>query len=302
MSVDLPWIVAFFATVVFATTGGGLLYLRIWSRVPASPEVQAPFTKQVGQEVAARALSRLGSFLVRPGIKSDALRKRLFRAGYRSPSALEIFSGVQIVMATILAVATGWIASGARDSLGAAMLPAICAAGFGFFLPARLLDYQVRTRARRIRQAVPASLDLLVLALESGQSLDQAMYDTSLSLRKVFPELCSELLFTHLEMRAGKSKQEALHHLADRSGEEEMRKLALLLIDGERFGTSLGPALRSHARYLRRRMRQTAQEAARKLTVKMVLPVFFLIFPSVLLVTLGPAYLQMREFLNSFVK
>ena len=103
-------------------------------------------------------------------------------------------------------------------------------------------------------------------------------------------------------MRAGTPRGEALRRMAERCGEDEIRKLVGVLVDGERFGTSLGPALRGHAHYLRIRMRHKAQEASRKLTVKLVIPVFFLIFPSVLLVTLGPAYLQLRQFLDALLK
>jgi tight adherence protein C len=214
---------------------------------------------------------------------------------------VQVFSGIQVANALWMTVTMVWLVSSYKG-LAEAIVPGLCALGFGFVVPHRVLDFQVRARAHRLRQAIPPAVDLLVLALEAGQSLDQAMLDTAASLRGVFPDLCSELMFTHLEMRAGSSKQEALRHLAERSGEDELRKLALLLIDGERFGTSLGPALRTHGKYLRTRMRQLGQEAARKLTVKLVIPVFFLIFPSVLLVTLGPAYLQMRQFLDSFLK
>jgi tight adherence protein C len=298
---DFALLAALFGFVAAAVTGAGLLYLRFGPAVePASGSGEAG--GENWQASGAAALSRLGGWLVRPGRRADSLRKQLFRAGYRTAPALQVFCGFQVAVGVALAAVVAWLVGAAKDSAGEAVVPALCALGFGFFLPARILEYQVRARAQRIRMAVPPALDLLVLALEAGQSLDQAMYDTSASLRAVFPDLSSELLFTHLEMRAGTSKQEALRHLAERSGEEEMRKLAYLLIDGERFGTSLGPALRTHARYLRTRMRQSAQEAARKLTVKLVLPVFFLIFPSVLLVTLGPAYLQMREFLDNFLR
>jgi tight adherence protein C len=178
----------------------------------------------------------------------------------------------------------------------------VAAAGFGFLLPSRILEYVVHRRMRRLRSALPPCLDLLVLALEAGQPLEQAMQDTAQALRGAFPELSSELVFCSLEIRAGTSRLEALHRLGERSGEDELRRIAAVLVDGERFGTSLGPALRSHAHYLRGRMRQRAQEQARKLTVKLVLPVFFLIFPSVLLVTLGPAYLQLRHFLDDLLK
>jgi tight adherence protein C len=102
-------------------------------------------------------------------------------------------------------------------------------------------------------------------------------------------------------MKAGKGRTEALKNLGRRSAEEEMSKLAAVLVDGERFGASLAPALRNHAKFLRSKLRFAAQESARKLTVKLVMPVFFLIFPSVLLVTLGPAYLQLQQFFSSLL-
>src|SRR5207245_8757175 len=106
----------------------------------------------------------------------------------------------------------------------------------------------------------------------------------------------------HLELRAGKSRAEALQQLGARSGDSELKKLSSVLIDSDRFGSSLGPALRTHAKYLRTRMRQQAQEAARKISVKLIFPVFFLIFPSVLLVTLGPAVLHMTKQFAEMIK
>ena len=142
----------------------------------------------------------------------------------------------------------------------------------------------------------------MVLTLEAGQTIDQGILEAARSVGRVYPDLASELTFCSLEMRAGTPRGEALRRMGERCGEEEIRKLVAVLVDGERFGTSLGPALRSHAHYLRTRMRHKAQESARKLGVKLVMPVFFLIFPSVLLVTLGPAYLQLTLFLDTLVK
>jgi tight adherence protein C len=293
---------AFFLFVMGAVTAVGYFFLRTR---PVTEAADAPLVlgrTSDWQDAAADALSVVGAWSVRPGKRADNLRKQLFRAGYRMPSALQIFYGVQIAAGLFFALVVGWAVSFYKGALGEGLLPALCAVGFGYYIPARVLEYQTRARSNRIRIAVPPALDLLVLALEAGQSLDQALLDTASSLRSVYPDLSSELMFTNLEMNAGTGKQEALRHLAERSGEDELRKLANLLIDAERFGTTLGPALRTHSRYLRTRMRQLAQEAARKLTVKLVIPVFFLIFPSVLLVTLGPAYLQMRQFLDSFLK
>jgi len=160
----------------------------------------------------------------------------------------------------------------------------------------------IRNRAERLRRALPPALDLLVLGLEAGQSVDQAMLETSRSLRNMHPDLSQELFRVHLEARASKSRLDALRHLAERNRQPDLSKLVNLMIDSDRFGTSIAPALRTHARYLRTRFRQRAQEAARKVSVKLVFPIFFLILPSVLLVTLGPALLQMKQQLESIIR
>lgn len=301
---------AFFAFVLLAVAGGGYAVLR-WrtageaaGEMPVGePRIGDPEPAGVSAASAAGALiGSMGALAPAKGKEGEKLRKQLFRAGHRDPMALQVFLGLRVLSAGVLALAAMWAGGLGQGEFGNAALAGVCGAGFGFLLPMRVLEYLVKARADRVRSAIAPALDLLTLAIEAGQSLDSAMLDTARSLRKVYPDLCAEFLFCHLEMRAGKSRFEALEHLAQRSGEPELAKLATLLIDGERFGTSLGPALRTHSKYLRTHMRFAAQEKARKLTVKLVLPVFFLIFPSVLLVTLGPAYLQMRNFFDSLLK
>jgi len=302
--------VGFFATVLLAVFAAGALYLRF------RPAVEGPMAGDAlldrpeelreappsPQTMATNLLLLVGQALPIPKREAETLRKQLFRAGYRGPTALPMFYGVRVAIAAALGV-TLWSGVGlSRGDAFSGFIPAVCGIGFGYLLPLRALDYLVRARARRIRGALPAAIDLLTLAIEAGQSLDGAMQDTARSLIRVYPDLSAELIFCHLEMKAGRPRLDALDHLGKRSGEPELAKLAGLLIDGERFGTSLGPALRTHAKYLRAHMRFAAQESARKLTVKLVIPVFFLIFPSVLLVTLGPAYLKMREFFDNFLK
>jgi tight adherence protein C len=142
----------------------------------------------------------------------------------------------------------------------------------------------------------------MVLAVEAGQALDASILDTSRGLRTSHPDLAAEFTQLHLELKANTSREDALRNFALRTRDPEIKKLAALLIDTDRFGTSLGPALRVHARYLRTRFRQSAQERARKVGVKLIFPVFFLIFPSVILVTLGPAVMliatQMKTMLG----
>jgi tight adherence protein C len=157
-------------------------------------------------------------------------------------------------------------------------------------------------RVGRLRRGLPAALDLMVLGIEAGQALDAAILDTSRGIRVTHPELASEFTQLQLELKATTSRQEALKNFAARSQDMEIRKFANLLIDTDRFGSSLGPALKTHARYLRIRFRPIAPEKARKVGVKLIFPVFFLIFPSVILVTLGPAvillFTQMKSILG----
>jgi tight adherence protein C len=286
-----------FATIAGAILVAGVAVMRYTAAAGAGETDTLPGTPW--QHRLADAVAVIGRMISPKRRAPQDLYKLLFRAGYRQPGAAMVFQGLQVIGAAALGLVIVIVIPAERTNLPLALL---AAAGFGFLLPGRILEFVVRRRMHRLRSALPPCLDLLVLALEAGQPLEQAMQDTAQALRTAFPELSSELVFCSLEIRAGTSRLEALHRLGERSGEEELRRIAAVLVDGERFGASLGPALRSHAHYLRGRMRQRAQEQARKLTVKLVLPVFFLIFPSVLLVTLGPAYLQLRHFLDDLLK
>lgn len=288
----------FFAFILLAVTGTGLVYQR-WAseraEVASAPGAEPETSPLAGFLVALG--KTVGSFRT-----DDRLRSLLFRAGYRSPAAVALFHGSQVAAGIVTAFVTEWIVLFQPDGSVSLLIPGVCALGFGYLAPKRFLDWRVRQRAYRLRSALPPALDLMVLALEAGQTIDQGILEASRTVGRVYPDLASELTFCSLEMRAGTPRGEALRRMGERCGEEEVRKLVTVLVDGERFGTSLGPALRSHAHYLRARMRHKAQEASRKLTVKLVIPVFFLIFPSVLLVTLGPAYLQLRLFLDNVLK
>lgn len=292
----------FFFTVMIATVLAGYLALRCLRRPHEAepvPAVAGETSPGEPQAALTRALSRMGETIPEPVAGRAPLRKRLLMAGYRWPSAVTMFQGIRIASGLALAGIVGWTILFIRGEAVSTLVPVLCGAGFGYLLPDRILEARIRARGRRIRRGIPPSIDLLVLALEAGQSLDQSIHDVAKALGSAYPDLCEEFLFCRLEMRAGKSRQEALRHLLERSPDAELRKLAALLVDAERFGTSLGPALRTHSRYLRTRVRHQAQEAARKLSVKLTLPVFFLIFPVVLLVTLGPAVIEFRESLQT---
>jgi tight adherence protein C len=279
MNAEIWILVAFFACVMALVTLAGYAWnARVGEA--ATGATPAQLLQVVGQVV--------------PTSQSDleAVRRRLLRAGYRSSAAVRVFFGLKIGAALLLAMTIGWLVIAVRESLSLSVLPAAGALYVGYTMPDRILRSMTRARALRIRRALPDALDLLVLCVEAGHSLDQALVDTGSELKRTYPDLGAELLLVHLELRAGKNRAEALRDLAERNPEAELRKLASLLIQADRFGTSLGPALRVHAKYLRIRSKQQAEETARKISVKLLFPIFFLIFPAMLLVTAGPAILQ----------
>jgi len=247
---------------------------------------------------------QLGELMPSSEATRAAMRQRLNHAGYRSQESMTAYFGVKctsaMFMAVVICLLAIWNQGTDSITVNGVFAAAICGLGFGFLLPERFLDAMVAARNDRIRRALPSALDLIVMSLEAGQSLDQALVLASRGLGKFSQELSAELMQVHLETRASKSRVEAVQHLADRNGEPELRKLCNLLTDSDRFGSSLAPTLRQHSRFLRVRFRQRAQEQARKLSVKMVFPVFFLIFPSILVITLGPAVLTLLKTFRDF--
>jgi tight adherence protein C len=260
------------------------------NRVVNSPSAVANLFQSIGENFPAAKNEK------------NPYRLRLASAGYRWPAALPIFYGIKCGSALFFAGVAGILALVYRGEPSLTPVPMICGLGLGFLLPDRVLSSRVRARARRLRSAIPPALDLMVLGMEAGQSLDQAIADASRGLKRNYLDLSTELAQLYMELRTGGSRADSFRALAARNNEPELRKLSNLLIDSDRYGVSIGPALRSHAKYLRTRFRQQAQEKARKVGVKLIFPVFFLIFPSVLLVTLGPACIMMYQQLNSLLR
>jgi tight adherence protein C len=300
-------LIGFFLFILAAVGAAGYVFVLRPSRAEGEDaQIPAPIAldqrEMPGAQAAMVSVFRmLGEAIPGPGSRVAGARLQLIAAGYRWPAAVSIFSGIKGATAVLLGVAAAWGAMLHNSEATSVLLAAVCGLGFGYLMPDRVLERLARRRMERLRRALPAALDLLVLGIEAGQALDAAILDTSRGLRVAYPDLASEFTQLHLELKANTSRAEALKNFAERSRDLELAKLAHLLIDTDRFGTSLGPALKTHSRYLRIRFRQLAQEKARKVSVKLIFPVFFLIFPSVILVTLGPAaillYTQLKNLL-----
>src|SRR5439155_13149344 len=158
----------------------------------------------------------------------------------------------------------------------------------GYNLPMQYLMLRIRRRQKAIERGLPNALDLMVVCVESGLGLDQTTIQVAKELMFAYPEICEEFAVMNLEMRAGKRRTEALRNLADRTGVEELKKLIAVLIQTDRFGTSIAQSLRGHSEYMRVMARQRAEEQAGKLAVKLVFPIFFCVMPSLFVVTIGP--------------
>ena len=175
---------------------------------------------------------------------------------------------------------------------------ALLGAGLGYVLPGVVLARLAKRRQHRIRLSTPDALDLLVVSVEAGLGLDQAIQRVGDELAPVHPELSEDLRLINLELRAGKPRAEALHNLAARTGVDDLISLVAILVQTDKFGTSVAAALRVYSDVLRTKRRQRAEEAAAKTAVKMVFPLVICIFPAIWIVTLGPAAIKFMQVLG----
>jgi len=235
-------------------------------------------------------LKRLGSFAPKSPGEMGKLQQRLVAAGYRSGEAIAIFFGIRIGVAVLafLALSTPFLV---RPNI----LLAVVGLVLGYVLPAMALARLAKKRQHRIRLSLPDALDLLVVSVEAGLGLDQAILRVGDELAFAHPDLCTELRLVNLELRAGKARSDALRNLGERTGVDDMISLTAMLVQTDKFGTSVAQSLRVHSDTARTKRRQRAEEAAAKTGVKMVFPLVFCIFPAIWVVTIGPAVIKFIE-------
>jgi len=220
------------------------------------------------------------------------LRRRMIQAGFQSPSAPSVYWGARIVVPVGLGcvvLLTGTLA-GAN-----ALLAALFGGAAGWIAPSFYLDRRIAKRQKEIQRALPDALDLMVTSVEAGLGLNQAIMRVSEEVRYISTELAKELAMVNFEIRAGRPREEALRSLGERTGVADLQSLATMLIQTDRFGTSVAQALRVQSDTLRTKRRQRAEEAAAKTTVKILFPLLFCIFPGLFVVIIGPAAIQIYE-------
>jgi tight adherence protein C len=266
----------------FMPTSGTAIDRRLAELTLTPEEEEKPrFQSVVG------ALKRLGERAPKSAKELGALRLRLVQAGYRRDEAVTIFFGIRVAFALVLF---------SLFSSGFVMRPNVTLAlgglGLGYILPGMALARMAKRRAHRIRLSLADALDLLVVSVEAGLGLDAALTRVGTELAFAYPELSDELRLINLELRAGKPRAEALRNLADRTGVDDLSSLVTMLIQTDKFGTSVAQSLRVYSETLRTKRRQRAEEAAAKTGVKMVFPLVICIFPAIWVVTIGPAAIK----------
>jgi len=237
-------------------------------------------------------LSRLST--PKEGWEVSALRVRLMNAGWRSPGAVAIFFGTRTVLALLLpTLAFMWLISGGgATSLTRFAAILVTLVVFGYYLPGLVLARFVARRKRAIFEEFPDAIDLLTVCVEAGLGLDAALMRVAEEIRLRSAVVADELELTLLEMRSGYAKEKALRNLAMRTGVEDVDSFSTMLIQAERFGTSIGDSLRVLSDTLRTRRRMLAEEKAAKIALKLLFPLMFCIFPALMVVLMGPAMIH----------
>jgi tight adherence protein C len=211
------------------------------------------------------------------------LRRRLTAAGYRNLTAAVLYGAAEAIVPVVFAGVTLLAVGLSNWHIG------LFAAAAGYMLPGLWLGRQTALRQTQIRNGLPDALDLMIVCIEAGSSIDQSLVKTSDELDISYPALAEELRLITTEMRAGKSRLEAFKNFAARTRVDEVRSLVAMLVQSDRFGTGVAMALRTHAEVARTRRRQSAEERAAKIGVKLVFPLVFCLFPSLYVAILGPA-------------
>lgn len=300
----MPLLIAFvvFLTVAVALAAAGL---KMWVR-PKEAIERVTGMESLAQEkipvhpslVFHDLIKRLGNLVPASPKDVSIMQRRLIRAGIKGQNALRILYGAKILLGIALPVLMSVAVAGSEAESSNKIVAVLAAAAAGFFGPNEYVKIRSQRRQKAVQRGLANALDLLVVCVESGLGLDQAMVQVAKELEHAHREISEEFAMINLELKAGKRRVEALRNLADRTAVDDLKKLVAVLIQADRFGTGIAQSLRAHADFMRIQARQVAEEKAAKLGVKLIFPIFFCIMPSLFVVTVGPMAVKIvRELL-----
>jgi len=243
-------------------------------------------------------MKRLGNMLPASPKDVSIMQRKLIRAGIKSPNALKMLYGSKVLFGVSLPLLMSAAVAGSEADSSNKIAAILAAAAAGFFGPNEFVKIKAQRRQKEIQRGLANALDLLVVCVESGLGLDQAIVQVAKDLEHAHKDITEEFAMVNLELKAGKRRVEALRNLADRTGVEDLKKLVAVLIQADRFGTGIAQSLRAHSDFMRIQARQIAEEKAAKLGVKLVFPIFFCILPTLFVITVGPMAVKIvRELL-----
>lgn len=260
------------------------------SAQPPAPKVLADIAPTLSVAPIPAEWKTVSSLLMQSEKDINKLRVRLTRAGFRNPGAPFVYLLVERIGPLVVAALPLLLLPQPLSLVAAAI------AGFlAYMAPGLTIGQRLAKRKKEIENGLPDALDLLVVCIEAGSGIDQAIMKAGEELALAYPALSDELRILNMEIRAGKSRLEAFKNLAQRTKIDDVRALVAMLIQTDRFGTSIGQALRTHSEVSRTKRRQRAEERAQQIGVKLVFPLVLCFFPAFFVVVLGPAVIQFAE-------
>jgi tight adherence protein C len=248
--------------------------------------------------MAERVAEPLNRIVPLSAIEAAKLQKQLLQAGYRSPDAAMAFRAIQvslIVAIPTLVVTASYVL---ERPVNSTIVFSLLGAAIGFYLPRMVLGNKIKQRKLRITWGLADTLDLMVVAVEAGLGLNAALNRVAEELKRTHPDLHYELELVNLEIRVGRGREEALRNLAERTGVDDIRSFVALLVQADRYGSSIAKAVRVFAESLRTKRRQKAEQASQKAALKLIIPLTAFLFPVIILVILAPAALNLIDLLS----
>jgi tight adherence protein C len=296
----LTFLTAFLIIAIVAgLKASGSSTLRRLSKAVAPPAViniLADKPVETPGDKVARIVEPFQRVLPKSSQEVSVVQQRLARAGYRDKKCVNVFYGAKVLCPLLFCVLI--TVTGVSSAIGP--FSWLMAAGFGFLVPDFWLGNRIKARQTILRLGLPDALDLIIICMEAGLGLDRAIQRAGEEMRVSLPEMAEELEVRALEQKAGRSRSDAWKNLGERTGVESIRALAAILTQADKFGTSVGKALRGHSEALRVRRRQDAEEQAARTTVKLIFPLVLFIFPALFVVTLGPSMIIIVEEMQNF--
>jgi tight adherence protein C len=291
---------------VFVVLGGISAYWILSSQSSTANKRLKDLRKQEEGEAPAVSESRVVKMAERvaepinriapPSVSgSSSLHKRLMHAGYRAPNAPVIYHAIQLLCLVSFPLITVIVLVMLGRALDQSLIWLGIGCGSGYLLPRYILNSKVKKRQQRLQWGMADALDLLVVSVEAGLGVNQAMVRVASEMKSVHPEISIEFELVNAEIRVGREREEAWRNLAERTGVEDLRGLCAMLIQSDRFGTSIARAIRVYSESLRTKRRQRAEQAAEKAAVKLLLPLALFLFPTLFIAMLGPAFLQLMD-------